>query len=529
MKQSNKDHTCIILNRVANTGCSKYLKYGILNLLSESGLNFEIKDYQFPEKKHLLKYLLLLTIKFNLIYFLSLISKFLKILFTFLFFDNTSSSLCSHLLKLKIFTISAGDCIMSDYFRSPTTGYNPKYSFLNIIYFLKRIFFYYLIYFQFQNFYKKENNLILFSYETTGVDEYFRRLCLSCDCIEIRFSPFEGGYRFFQNYNGVSLRKFSKLRSYHYSKFSNNELLIGQKKIKSLVNRHDSYSYMKNFDIDTKLEIGINPLPTKSTVIIFLSTLSDAQYLYGVGPFSSLPEFHERLIEISLSKGYNVVVKPHPSMLKEQDYSVKDRNYYSDLLKKYKSKPLTSNISQSQSINKLYFLNEFISVKQISKIFPAFMCVTNHGSVAAECSYLNHFCLVSSNSQYIRDDLFVFIIRNKKDVDTAFTNWQKHELYNKEETNSIYKYIYLNNVSCRNQTGDIIFEGLCPENHDSSFIDKWIFEFEKNTGGKNQLMDHVTKYINSLDNDTITISDYHVTNSLPLDQWISDCTSNINV
>ena len=526
MKQSNKDHTYIILNRVANTGCSKYLKYGIFNLLSESSLNFEIKDYQFPEKKHILKYLLLITIKFNLIYLLSLIYKFLKILFTFFVFDNTSSGICSHLLKLKIFSITAGDCIMSDYFRSPITGYNPKCSFLNINFFLQRIFFYHLIYFQFQNFYKKENNLILFSYETTGVDEYLRRLCLSCDCIEIRFSPFEGGYRFFQNYNGVSLRKFSKLRSYHYSKFSNNELLLGQKKINSLVNRHDSYSYMKDIDVDTKLEIGINPLPTKSTVVIFLSTLSDAQYLYGVGPFSSLPEFHERLIEISLSKGYNVVVKPHPSMLKDKDYCAKDKKYYSDLLSKYKSKRLSPNISKSKCINKLYFLNEFISVKQMSKTFPAFMCATNHGSVAAECSYLNHFCLVSSNSQYIKDDLFVFILRNIKDIDTAFTNWQKHDHFTEEETNSIYKYIYLNNVYCRNQTGDVIFDGLFPENHDSSFTDNWILEFEKNTGGKNQLMEHVTKYIKSLDNDISTISDYHVTNSIHLDQWISDCTSN---
>ena len=86
------------------------------------------------------------------------------------------------------------------------------------------------------------------------------------------------------------------------------DIKLAKEKLTALVNRTVQYQYLRSVDIDLKITLGLTPTSPKKTVIIFLATLSDAQYLYGIGPFPSLDIFHESLLLSFLDRGYDVVI-----------------------------------------------------------------------------------------------------------------------------------------------------------------------------------------------------------------------------
>ncbi len=117
--------------------------------------------------------------------------------------------------------------------------------------------------------------------------------------------------------------------------------------------------------------------------------------------------FQKAFVDYAIELGLNVVVKPHPAMFKNNEYARKDRDYFELLLNMY---PCHLS-SQIQSLNPLhrgvFFVDSRSSVVELARVFPGFMCVTQHGSVAAECGAMNLMSVVGENSQYFDGDAFV--------------------------------------------------------------------------------------------------------------------------
>ena len=78
---------------------------------------------------------------------------------------------------------------------------------------------------------------------------------------------------------------------------------------------------------------------------------------------------------------------------------------------------------KSRLNDKLIFVSEKLSVKELSKTFPYFLCITQHGSVAAECAHLGHLSLVANNSQFSKEDEFVQILKSAKELQSKIDYW----------------------------------------------------------------------------------------------------------
>ena len=491
-----------LIDFTPNEGVSKFLKYGLFSNLKKSNKEILSLSFKNLNKKEALKVFFKVEHFKNLpIFFLDLLVIVLFSLKIFYYFFKSHHEFLFSLLRLKYKNIQVGDCIVSSYYRSEKTNLYAKKSF--------QIFFYYLISMvsvivnlrRLNSIIEDHNIEYFICFETTGMDEVLRRFCIKNKILEIRYSPPHNGYRIFKNFNGVSIRKEIKSRKICYNKITKNHLLEGKKLITDLVNRNIQYDYLKTSDISTDLSLGIETKKVKSTVIIFLSTLSDAQYLYGVGPYPSLDTFQSSMIEFFLNSGFLVVIKPHPAIMKEKDYARKDREYYKELKKKWKVKRVEQHLEVSSLNSSLYFVNEKISAIELNRIYPKFLCVTQHGSVAAECAALGNMSLVAENSQYLDEDLFVYVLKSTSQLSKVLKLWQDFETFSEKERNSIYQYIYYQNIQCKTIYGNYLFEGLFPNDLDSSYVENWLQNYLESDSKSLQILNStIEKKISKFNN-----------------------------
>jgi hypothetical protein len=203
--------------------------------------------------------------------------------------------------------------------------------------------------------------------------------------------------------------------------------------------------------------------------------------MYGVGPSPSLDMFHDDIIRKTLNLGFTVVLKPHPSMLKDKDFTAKDRQYYQNLLTKWKAYMLGENIMKSKVNDSVYFVDVKLSVLSLNEVFPNFCCITQHGTVASECAAIGNFSIVANNSKYFYLDKFVNILEELTDLHNLLKIWSEFEQYTEEQLSCLYKFVYVNYKKCSRLYASNIFRGIFPEDLDSSNVESWLKSFENHS------------------------------------------------
>lgn len=492
-----------VIDLTPNYGVAYYLKQAVVNAARSQGINLQLCTVPIiTSKKALLE-----LIKFRNVKSYGLTIKLAAEAFLFAtrlltLFLLPKRKFIYALLSIELNNILIGDCILSAYYRSTKTNIKVQKNF-EVFFFV--VIKYYTISQNLQAVHREiqyhNSKILLLCHETTGVEEAVRRYCVNQRVSELFYSEHHKGFRLISGHNGISLRRLTSLNQSVYKSINRNQLAEAKEKIGNLVNRTIQYDYLKETDVDTDAKLEILPFPKKKAVIIFLSTLSDAQYLYGIGPFPSLDEFHEQLIEYFLAKDFIVVIKPHPAMFKANDYSKKDQDYYRYLEAKYSVRPTANNIKMSAKFENIFFVSDKISVKELSRVFPGFLCITQHGSVAAECAHLGHLSLVAHNSQFTEEDSFVEILKTPGDLPDHIDHWTKFEGFQKDQYEAIYRYIYVHNIFNIRLYGTHLFSDLVPRNLQSSQIETWLSDYKsKNRNAEEVLTATATASIVSMNN-----------------------------
>lgn len=420
--------------------------------------------------------------------------------------NQSRENFISSVLKFRYHKLHVGDCIVSSFFRDPRTPVLPRLSAKFILYI---ILCFPRLRYQRSHLQKVLKNYdtdtsLFFCFETTGFDEIARRYIVDKGYRELKYSRFHQGYRIYKGYSGVDIRRSVEAKNYLYDILSDEEISIGKKTINNLVKRKAQYPYLQALDINTSIKLDINKKEPKKTIILFLSSFSDAQYLYGESPFGDLHGFQNCIIKWGLSLGLNVVVKAHPGMFADKETNVKDRKYYELLRKSWSVRKHTKYVERSTRNCDLYFVDSKMSVKELSKVFPDFLCATQHGSVAAECAVMGHLAVVGTNSQYFSKDEFVIRVKDTAELSRTFIKWQKHfEGYNDDELESIYKYVYLYNVKCLKLYASRIFHKHIPKDVEPSDHVNWIENFLRHDSGvlRQKLIDEAVNFTKRLNND----------------------------
>ena len=365
-----------VIDLTSNEGVSFYLKHAIIHSAKNEGFSFKlVKNPVIGIKESFRKIIRSRNISEHSEILLCLLKLGLFAFKIISFFFYNREKFLSLLLSLRSKNILIGDCILSSYQRNIETKIILEKN-LELYLFLVASYFSILINIKQLEKHINANNVpkYFICHETTGLEEVLRRYCLKRELLEIRYSSHHKGIRLFSGFDGVALRKQETLNAQAGMEIKQKTLNLQKEKLTALVNRTVQYQYLRSVDIDLKITLGLTPTSPKKTVIIFLATLSDAQYLYGIGPFPSLDIFHESLLLSFLDRGYDVVIKPHPAMLKNKDYAVKDRAYYKMLLDKWDAYAVSEHLLKSRLNDKLIFVSEKLSVKELSKTFRIF-CV----------------------------------------------------------------------------------------------------------------------------------------------------------
>ena len=464
------------------------LKQALINFLCKKNLDYKIISYESISIKFYTVISLVKLITFFCSY------KFLFNYFYLSLFQSRRKKLY-YLLHLKYNGILVGDCILSQYYRNVNFPIYPN----NI-----HLLYYYYIFLLKVNIIdhkinairrKYNGDILLFAFETTGYQEIVRRICNKNSIDSIWYSIYDSAFVRWRNKDGVYLRKGIPLREKIYNNLSEKEINIGKESINQLVDRTKKYIYLRTTDIDINQKISFPKQSSKSTIILFLSSISDAQYIYGIGPSPTLTDFDNDVIERSLGMGFNVVVKPHPGMLKEKDFSAKDRFYFDQLKNKWKPITVSQNLQQSSVNKKIFFSSHALSVMELNTVFPDFLCISQHGSVIAEAAFKNLFTCAASNSKYFHLDSFVRILNSFKEYSKIIQEWQNFKTYTEEQRISLYKFSFVNHVSCQRLFPSEVFGNLFPADIDSSYADQWISDFTLSKKNLALLQDKANSYV----------------------------------
>lgn len=338
-----------------------------------------------------------------------------------LFIASSFSSREATLYKYLNFRSSSlvlGDCIVSQWFRESSThslfsgSIHSKFS----------VFFLGLKIIGFAGMATqicRKNRSIQFFFidETTGKAEALRRVfCTFSEMEELRFDLTRTEFRVIGQCTGIDIRKFYYKKPAFYEDITKDNLSHGMSLLEALVYRETTYRYLLSVDVDISLTFPVEKAKVRQkSVVIFLATISDAQYLFGIGPYADLHHWLMHSVEVARALGYLVYVKIHPGMSRQTGYAAKDRAYLR-YLRDYFGVRETGTIIEETDCQEVFFLDSRISIRELSKGLPEFICITPHGSVAAEAGFLGHRAIVNANSQFGLEDKFVEIVSSPSDL-----------------------------------------------------------------------------------------------------------------
>jgi len=218
-------------------------------------------------------------------------------------------------LKDKLMGVQIGDCILSWVLRiDGSKGYLVRdIHFYNI---LAR----FIYYFYTQAFFAKclatlyTGNKYFYAHETTYLDEAIRRVLLRYGFREIRYDFFQHKVIVMPVLKGYEIRKGAYERLCLDEQ--NFDLEKAENKLRRLVYREETYSYMQGADVNKNINLDISilgNLNNQKVAVIYLHAVSDAQYLYGVDCFIDLHDWLIETLKILDKLNVYVCIKMHPS------------------------------------------------------------------------------------------------------------------------------------------------------------------------------------------------------------------------
>ena len=74
-------------------------------------------------------------------------------------------------------------------------------------------------------------------------------------------------------------------------------------------------------------------------------------------------------------------------------------------------------------------------------------------------------------------DSFVKILQSFEEFSKIIEDWQNFKTYTKEQQISLYKFSFVNHVSCQRLFPSEVFGNLFPPEIDSSYVEQWISDF----------------------------------------------------
>lgn len=378
-------------------------------------------------------------------------------------------------LEFRFDSLLLGDCILSQWFRESGTNCvftGSLASKLSVLFIGCKVLGYVVVGAQIVR--TRTDIPFFFMDETTGKTEALRRVfCVFSNMAEIRFNQLTQKFGVINQCIGVDIRKFYHQKAACYEDISEEELKRGQSMLRALVYREVTYRYLVSSDVDTSVVFPTqDPNLTKKAVVIFLATISDAQYLFGVGPYADLHHWLMHSIKISLRYGYSVYIKIHPAMYRSTGFSAKDQAYLRFLRNQFDVSDYGTVVEKTRFAD-VFFVDSSISVRELSKGLPRFICLTPHGSVAAEAAFLGHRAIVNVNSQFGVEDKFVEITSDLSDLD-AFLSNEPPSYTRRDIARSLGCYIWFMMIRCNDHFTDEILERMGGSDISSELIDDWL-------------------------------------------------------
>ena len=292
-------------------------------------------------------------------------------------------------------------------------------------------------------------NKYFYSHETTYLDEAVRRILLKIGFNEIRYDFFQHESIVMPSLYGYEIRnrEYGRLHL-DESKF---ELEKAEKKLRDLVYRNETYSYMLTSDVHLGTRLDNSDLVNWSeqrVAIIYLHAVSDAQFFYGVDCFIDLHDWLMETLALLEKCGVNACVKMHPAYYSVMlNYPV-DKKYLKTLEEIFgisidQISPGKPTITNRPNV---CFLHHSLSILELSRVFPSFLCITHHGTVATEAAYLGHAVVCSTASTYMKNkDRFVFIYETFNEYESYIQEWKINgATQDASQFKALLAYIYIN-------------------------------------------------------------------------------------
>jgi len=208
---------------------------------------------------------------------------------------------------------------------------------------------------------------------------------------------------------------------------------------------------MQSADVDVNVKLDISDLngwDDQKVAVIYMHAVSDAQYFYGVDCFTDLHGWLIESLRLLEQLGINVCIKMHPSYFSAMHNYPVDKEYLKILEKIFgiSINKITSSKPMIANRPKVCFLHHSVSLLELCRVFPGFLCLTHHGTVATEAAYLGHAVICSSASPYIKNrDNFVWIYDSLDEYNGFIRKWISEGGMNSQaQLTSLLIYIHIN-------------------------------------------------------------------------------------
>ena len=410
------------------------------------------------------------------------------------------NSFLHHMLRLKSNGIVVGDCMCSESLRknSPRGVLEVNLGLIQSIHRLSFEQSMVHIFVKISSLVNQKYKPYFVATELTYSDELKRRLMCSLGCVELRLEyqsgmvlpilpSLTGTQIIIRDFNTVPAKTFDYENSEEY--------------LKNFVYRNTVYRALPDCDIDTSLQF--NQLDVKNffgaseqkQAVIYLHQVSDAAYVFGVDCFVDLHEWLITSIRLLTEQNIAVIIKVHPayfSKLITYPIDLKYAKHLEDVFGvSFSSMP--KNGIQKSRIPDVSFVHHEVPLFELNRVFPNFLCITHHGTVATEAAYLGHSALVSVASPYLEDAKFVERYSSVEEYADLILNWKSGALI--QSTASLESLIYY--IHCR-QHGDILEKkmdtlkniwGFSPHQHDE--FKEFLGKMEENSTNYQKVVEYI--------------------------------------
>ena len=195
--------------------------------------------------------------------------------------------------------------------------------------------------------------------------------------------------------------------AYDNQKITQKEKLITKKKIKQLFLKPKKYiAYMEDIKFQ-KMNKKINKSLLKNyEYILYTHSVTDAQMICGIDGFSSTLDWQIFTIDHLIKNNKKFIVKAHPSFYLKGKMFQWERNFFLELMKRYK-----------EYKDVLFIEKPFENFELVKNLASKCIILTHHGTVELEMVYHNFKVISFKNNIY----------NHKYNISNKWTNLNEYE------------------------------------------------------------------------------------------------------